>query len=90
MLQSLIAQKAGPVDGLNSAELDAFIEQYKLILRESHGFTHCVVTGFDELFVGLSEKDASEMCNKKLGLPVGTVSTPHDLLRMVKFDALVS
>ena len=80
MLQSLIAQKAGPVDGLNSAELGAFIEQYKLILRASHGFTHCVVTGFDELFIGLSEKDVSEMCNKKLGLPVGAVSTPHDLL----------
>ena len=69
--------------------LDKMIEQYKGYYRTLSAITQDLKDSFAALFNGLPDSQVETICNKKLSLPDGTKSTPHDLLRMVQFEGVM-
>ena len=70
--------------------LDEMIEQYKGYYRTLSAITQDLKDSFAALFNGLPDSQVETICNKKLSLPDGTKSTPHDLLRMVQFEGVMA
>ena len=86
---NILSKEAQLRTHLISDLLDKIIEQYTGYYRMMSAISQGLKNTFAALFNGLSDDQVEIICNKKLGLPDGTKSTPHDLLRMAKFEGVM-